>query len=196
MPIISKARPGNAGRAVRYFAAGLMFAVTAGVAAVMVTVSLAHANAQMTGPGQSGARIEAAAAAAGEIARAPYQALLKTTCNAGHNRCDFTSAFVGASRRLEIHRVACRGDHLPRGEPLPQFETFAYAEPSAGAALLVDLPEVKYAVTNTADVWTISEPVLMFVPAANRLHMYVSVTTGTIRPVGCTVSGYLVTLGV
>ena len=190
MPVVSKARAVVPRRLRRSLAAGLILGLIAGATPVATTASLAQVRGKMTGFSQSGAAVEAV------TSRVPFQARLATTCASGGNRCDFTSAVMGSSRRAEIHRVACRGDHSPAGDPPPQFEVFAYAERgSSGSALLVDLPEVRYLRTNTAGIWTISEQVLMFIPAGYRLHMYISATTGVVRSIGCTISGYLETLG-
>jgi hypothetical protein len=178
----------------RSLAAGLALGALVGASPIAVTGALAQMHTPSTGPGQPEARIEATAR---EVSRAPYQARLATTCPSGGNRCDFTGAVVASGRRLEIQRVACRGDHSPIGATPPEFEVFAYAERGAtGAAFLVDLPEVRYSQTNTAGIWTISQEALMFIPAGYRLHMYNSATTGVLRSIGCTVSGYMVTLGV
>ena len=190
MAVASKARVVISRRTLRSIAQGLVFGAIVGASPIAMTSSLAQMSMQMPETGQPGAPIEAV------TSRAPFQARLATICTSGGNRCDFTSAVMGSSRRLEIHRVACRGDHSPAGDPPPRFEVFAYAERgSSGSALLVDLPEVRYLRTNTAGVWTISEQVLMFIPAGHRLHMYISATTGVVRSIGCTISGYLETLG-
>jgi hypothetical protein len=193
MSAFPKARSSIATQSARRLAMRLILGATAAVAPVGSTESRAELRSEMQAASQPAAHARAAVI---EMSRVPYQARLATSCTSGGSRCDFTSAVIWSGRRLEIHRLACRGEHSPPGDLPPEFETFAYAERgSSGAALLVHLPEARYSRTSTRGIWTINEQVLMFIPAGYRLHMYNSATTGVLRSVGCTISGYLVMLG-
>jgi hypothetical protein len=135
-----------------------------------------------------------AASAQVEVARIPYQAYLAANCLTGSNFCRFESEVVTNRRRLELHRIACQGWHA--SETPPNFVTIANLETAAGAFVRrMDFLDTRYTRVSTNSVWSISEQVLMVIPAAHRLEIALNSASTGVGSYGCTLSGYLVALG-
>ena len=190
MPVVSKPRWGIPSPSLRRLAAGLILGTVAAAAPIATTGSLAEVRARMAGPNEPRARIEAVAT---QESRVPYQAYLAADCIAGSNFCKFFSETTPALKRLEIHRVACQGWH--GSSSLPSFVTIAYLATDAGTHIQrIDFLETSYAPANGGSVWSISEEVLTFIPAGQKLRIDLNSGTTGVGSYGCSVSGYLVTL--
>jgi hypothetical protein len=188
---VSKARPGIPSHSLRRLAATLILGTIAGAAPLAASASLAEMRAaQMAGPDQSRARVAAAAAVK---SRAPYQAYLSADCLQSSNFCKFFSETIPVGKRLEIHRVACQGWHS--SSSLPSFVTIAYLATDAGMHIQrIDFLEASYAPANGGSVWSISEKVLTFIPAGQKLRIDLNSGATGVGSYGCTLSGFLATL--
>jgi hypothetical protein len=170
-------------------AAGLIGA--AAIALVAIGGASAQQRMQEAPQPRQSARAEAPAT---EVSRTPYQAYLAADCIAGSNFCKFSSEVVRLRRRLEIHRVACQGWHA--SDTPPNFVTIAELQTEAGAFVSrIEFLETTYTRVNTNSVWQISEQVLTFIPAGHRLVIRLNSASTGVGSYGCTISGYLVTLG-
>jgi hypothetical protein len=115
---------------------------------------------------------------------------------ASSNICRLTSDTVPRRRRLEIRQLACQGVHS--GNLLPTVTGHIDMETAAGAFVMrLNLLDGRYTRNpgSTLAAWTISQPTLMFVPANHRIKVTVSSGSPVNSSSGCTISGYLVTLG-
>jgi len=178
----------------RRFAAALI----CGAAAVgaLIAIDAAAAQQRPAAPSRASSLVESAALA--ETARTPYQAYLyPPDCAASSNICRLTSEVVPRRRRLEIRQLACTGVHS-NANLLPSIWGYVEVETAAGAfvqrILLLDGRYTKNPGSSLA-AWTISQPTLMFVPANHRIKITISSGSPVNSSSGCTISGYLVTLG-
>jgi hypothetical protein len=171
-------------------AALIRTAVVVGALAASGTASAQppmHAAAE---PRQS-SRVEAAGV---EMSRQPYQAYLAADCLAGSNFCKFIAETVMSRRRLEIHRLACQGWHSSNTPP--NFVVMSELHTAAGTFVRrIDFPETRYTRVGTNTVWAISEQVLTVIPANHRLEIRLNSASTGVGSYGCTLSGYLLTMG-
>ena len=167
----------------------------AAAAGAMIAIDTADAQQRLAAPSRGGSLIESAALA--ETARTPYQAYLyPPDCVASSNICRLTSEVVPRRRRLEIRQLACQGVHS--GNLLPTVTGIIDVETAAGAFVQrINLLYGQYTRNpgSTLAAWSISQPTLMFVPASHRMKITISTGSPVNSSSGCTISGYLVTLG-
>ena len=174
----------------RRLAAGLTLAALAAALPLTAGDASAEGPHRVSGPAKSGSVVLAAAAT---TSRAPYQAYLAADCLNGSNFCKFMSETVPTGKRLEIQRVACQGWHASTS--IPSFVTIAYLATDAGMHIRrIDFLETEYAPANGGSVWRISEEVLTFIPAGQKLRIDLNSGTTGVGSYGCTLSGYLVTV--
>lgn len=166
MSILSKSAPTTSRR--RHGAAPFIF----GLAVIGVLVAMDNVSAQ-TGR------------------RTPYQAYLAADCIDGSNFCKFTTETVPARRVLEIQRVACQGWHT--SDTPPTFVVMAELRTGADAYIgRIDFLEARYSPASWGSVWSISEQVQMFIPAAHKVRINLNSGSIGVGSYGCTLSGYLV----
>jgi hypothetical protein len=122
--------------------------------------------------------------------RTPYQAYLAADCLEGSNFCKFATEEVPAGGLLEIQRVACQGWHTSTA--LPTFVVMAELRTGADAFVRrIDFLKTTYTSASWGSVWAISEPTLMFIPAAHKMRISLNSGSTGVGSYGCTISGYL-----
>ena len=175
---------------------GVIFAaLMLGVVGLGVSGQIRAASAQqrmpVAAPVESSSRAEAASV---EVSRTPYQAFILGDCLTGGNFCKYETEIVSPRRRLELRRVACQGWHT--NTVAPNFVTIGNLQTAAGVFVRrIDFLETHYTRVDTNSVWSISEPVLTFIPAGHRLQIALNSATVGVGSYGCSLSGYMVTLG-
>lgn len=194
MSELSIARSGRPTPSRTRFAVTLVCGATA--IGALAAIDAAAAQQRLATPPHGGSLVESAVLA--ETARTPYQAYLyPPDCGASSNVCRFTSDVVPRRRRLEIRQLACTGVHSNANLP-PTIWGYVEVETAAGAfvqrILMLDGRHTKNSGTTLA-AWTVSQPTLMFVPANHRMKITISSGSPVNSSSGCTISGYLVTLG-
>jgi hypothetical protein len=149
------------------------------------------AVAAITGFGGAALALPAVQSKAAELSRTPYQATLSNTCNG--KSCVLDSVLIQANRRLEIHHLSC-------AFLINNSNTYLLVRTGVAAAnnTLKDnlgFHNVKTQPFTTGwTMFTVGEPVFMFVPGNRKLRISAVAGSGTLQSYGCFISGELVRL--